>query len=69
MKHHGINSASDRKEIVEKLLPSSHLTITRGNVAGMDATMTYKMSAGRGISGVCILSGGIVYDTFPQFSC
>ena len=61
LKHHGITSANESRKIAEQLLPTRHLTISRGNVVDVNSTMTYTVSTCRGMSGACVLSGGKAY--------
>jgi V8-like Glu-specific endopeptidase len=64
LKHPALISTAESKDIAEKLLPLHHLTITRGNIVGMNSTMTYTVSTCRGMSGACVLYGGKAYGIF-----
>jgi V8-like Glu-specific endopeptidase len=60
-KHRGLSNADQSKATAEKLLPMRHLTISRGNVAAVNSTVTYNVSTCRGMSGSSLLSGGKAY--------
>lgn len=60
-RHHGLDSADHSKATAEKLLPMRHLTISRGNVAAANSTVTYNVSTCRGMSGASLTSGGKAY--------
>jgi len=60
-RHHGLDSADQSKATAEKLLPMRHLTISRGNVAVANSTVTYNVSTCRGMSGASLTSGGKAY--------
>jgi V8-like Glu-specific endopeptidase len=63
-RHHGLDSADQSKATAEKLLPMRHLTISRGNVAAANSTVTYNVSTCRGMSGASLTSGGKAYGIF-----